>query len=143
MSSPSALNARASVLVQVSIFATLFAGALTSVGCASAVEGSDEEIVADESEEALTGKACGGRLGDTCAPREYCRYTAAAICGRADATGRCTRKPTQCPPSRTAVCGCDGRTHASACTAHSRGVSVLSQGACAPVCDPSVFEKVV
>ena len=131
-----------SSFVQASIFATLFAGALTTVGCASAVEGSDEEVVADESEEALSGKACGGRLGDTCAPREYCRYTAAAICGRADATGRCTRKPTQCSASRRPVCGCDGRTYANACTAHSRGTSELSQGACAPACDPSVFEKV-
>lgn len=130
--------------VKFSIFsALLVGGALSALGCASSVEGADEEIVADESEEALVGKACGGRLGDTCAPREYCRYTAAAICGRADANGRCTRKPTQCPPSRATVCGCDGRTYANACIAHSRGVSVSTQGACDPACDPSVFEKVV
>lgn len=127
---------------KLSFFATLLASSVFSIGCASAVDAPGEDV-ADESEEALSGATCGGRGGKACGAGEYCRFAESAQCGRADQSGRCARLPKSCPSARAAVCGCDGVTYRNACVAHSGGVSVSSQGACAPVCDPTVFGKVI
>ncbi len=124
--------------------AAVVVGGALAVGCSS--EAGDPEAdddISDEAADALVSKACGARLGDTCGKGEYCRFSMNAICGRADQTGRCTRLPKSCPSAKATVCGCDGRTFRNACRAHAAGTSVLSQGACAPVCDPALFEKVV
>jgi Kazal-type serine protease inhibitor domain len=123
---------------------TVFAfGSVTvaALGCASAPNTtSDENPSAGEdgddlgaSEDALTGKACGGRRGNTCGAREYCNFSLNAICGRADAQGVCAKKPNSCTSKRSPVCGCDGVTYRNACTARANGHALLSRGACPTV----------
>jgi hypothetical protein len=79
---------------------------------------------------AATGKACGARLGNTCASTEYCKFSPEAICGRADATGTCTAIPMSCTKELVEVCGCNGVTYSNACVAASAGVSVDFVGRC-------------
>jgi hypothetical protein len=76
---------------------------------------------------------CGARAGDTCATDEYCYYTPAALCGRADATGTCTKIPedSACITVSDPVCGCDGITYGNACEAKRAGASVDHTGECA------------
>ena len=81
-----------------------------------------------------TGQTCGGRTveGQRGCPEDfYCAYSEGAICGRADATGTCQRRPGGCIALYDPVCGCDGQTYGNACTAASAGVSVDHDGECA------------
>lgn len=75
-------------------------------------------------------RACGARLGDTCAEGEYCDFTLEAQCGHADATGTCQPIPEICTREYRPTCGCDGNTYSNPCTARANGVSVLHDGAC-------------
>jgi hypothetical protein len=76
------------------------------------------------------GSRCGTRgVTKDCAPGSYCAYQSA--CGATDAGGTCTKRPTICTKILAPVCGCDGKTYASACTAASAGVSVARKGDCA------------
>jgi hypothetical protein len=78
------------------------------------------------------GKGCGSRgLPYTCNSGQFCSYTPTAICGWADAAGKCAYKPEACIKIYQPVCGCDGQTHGNSCMAASAGTSVASQGACA------------
>lgn len=78
------------------------------------------------------GKTCGGRGGGTCAGDEYCNYKPAAMCGRADATGTCTKiLEGGCTADFNPVCGCNGMTYGNACEAGIAGVSVDHTGECA------------
>lgn len=116
-----------------SVLAILFSAATAVSGCASDVnEGAGTEDGLGATEDELVGAACGGRRGNTCAANEYCKYPRAAICGRADGQGVCARKPSACYSKKAPVCGCDGATYRNACIAHRSGVSVLSDGPCAP-----------
>lgn len=79
----------------------------------------------------VEGKTCGTRgVPGECAPGLYCAFR--ANCGHADEGGVCTKKPQMCTRIYAPVCGCDGKTHGSACTAASAGVSIAAQGECTP-----------
>jgi hypothetical protein len=76
------------------------------------------------------GRACGSRGLPPCAADEYCDFPDDG-CGAADRPGTCVRRPTACTREYMPVCGCDGRTHATACVAASAGVDVAQPGPCA------------
>jgi hypothetical protein len=76
------------------------------------------------------GGDCGGLLGLACPADQFCSYQPGDLCGAADATGTCEDKPDACDAIYDPVCGCDGKTYDSACTAEMAGVSVAEDGPC-------------
>jgi hypothetical protein len=83
---------------------------------------------------AKVGESCGGfRVGPApvCGEGLFCNYEIGAICGRADASGRCAQRPDACTYEYAPVCGCDDKTYPNACIAAQNGMSVLRDGACA------------
>ncbi len=75
--------------------------------------------------------ACGGFLGSTCGPSEWCDYTDSTTpCGFADGSGLCQPRPVACPRIYTPVCGCDGNTYENECVAHLNGQDIQSRGTC-------------
>ncbi|HVY27240.1 MAG TPA: Kazal-type serine protease inhibitor domain-containing protein [Polyangiaceae bacterium] len=88
--------------------------------------------VASQGECGGNSSSCGGRGGGTCAADEYCFYEPADMCGRADATGTCTKIPKgqACDAIYAPVCGCDGKTYSSDCVATTSGVSIDHDGEC-------------
>ncbi len=75
-------------------------------------------------------KACGARAGNTCADDEYCAYEPGQICGWADATATCKKKPEACTLQIDTVCGCDGKNYANACAAAVAGTGVMAKREC-------------
>ena len=65
--------------------------------------------------------ACGARLGDTCAPTEYCDFPEDQ-CGAADRPGICVERPAACLLIIDPVCGCDGARYNNRCEAAVVGV---------------------
>jgi len=72
------------------------------------------------------GEPCGEEV-DGCRDEERCDLGPA--CG-ADGGERCVPRPADCRTDREPVCGCDGRTYANECIAHTRGASVAALGRC-------------
>jgi Kazal-type serine protease inhibitor-like protein len=81
---------------------------------------------------AVVGSECGGLRGAQCGVGQFCDFAPEAACGAADQTGTCQPTPELCTTQFDPVCGCDGQTHGNACSAHLAGVSVASEGECAP-----------
>jgi hypothetical protein len=80
-----------------------------------------------------------GRVGDSCGSRglptrcesgAFCKHEREAQCGRFDAAGVCTAKPSACILLYKPVCGCDAKTYDNECSAWSAGVSVDHDGVC-------------
>ncbi len=74
--------------------------------------------------------SCGARAGNTCADSEYCAYAEGQLCGAADASATCEPRPVGCPTILSPVCGCDGKSYASACMAAVAGTGVNQSGDC-------------
>ena len=113
----------------------------TSLGCSSTptaagpdasspVEVADPEPEPSEPEEGSADKVCGARAGDTCAADEYCAYEPSEMCGWADATSVCKKKPEMCTMDHDPVCGCDQKVYSNACAAAAAGTGVLKKGDC-------------
>jgi len=80
--------------------------------------------------EGPTAAVCGGLKGIACAKGEYCNYPLETKCGSGDQTGTCAKLPDACDAIYDPVCGCDGATYSSACSASLKGISVLYRGTC-------------
>ena len=76
------------------------------------------------------GGMCGGFAGFQCQDGLSCQMQPGQCRTVADASGVCRKKPQMCTMIYAPVCGCDGKTYASACTAAAKGVSVATQGEC-------------
>jgi len=77
---------------------------------------------------------CGGIAGFACGAGQFCQFDSSASCGAADQTGVCVAPPQVCDAVYDPVCGCDGSTHANACSAAFAGTSVAKRGACGLAC---------
>ena len=71
---------------------------------------------------------CGGGGEFICPSGMYCDL--GDNCGGIDRKGTCRPFVHDCQPVEEPVCGCDGKTHQSACYANGSGVTVNYKGAC-------------
>ena len=75
---------------------------------------------------------------DDCPATHHCLIAVGAACDAAGlAMGVCTPKPTSCPMDAEPVCGCNGQTYVSACSAALLGQDLRTVEACPDACDPS------
>jgi hypothetical protein len=109
-------------------------GGATSPDSASVSGSATTTVSVNPGDAAATAGACGTRGGVQCHKDEYCKLDAS--CGATDRGGACTAKPQICTAIYAPVCGCDGNTYASDCTAAAAGVSVAQKGECGATKEP-------
>ncbi len=82
---------------------------------------------------AMCDQMCVIEKKGSCKPGLYCNAYSANKVGICTGLGVCMLlgKPKICPIGGTTVCGCDGKTYASACHANQVGINVMTSSACA------------
>lgn len=104
--------------------------AIAAFAAAISAAGAEENAVIALGQANETPKICGGIAGFQCPQGQWCDYPEGAFCGFADASGECKTIPEVCVQIYSPVCGCDGKTYASACEANAAGVDAREPGEC-------------
>jgi hypothetical protein len=78
----------------------------------------------------LSGTVCGGLRGAQCSSLEWCDF--GGNCGVADQSGVCQTRDATGFDCATPVCGCNGQTYSSACSAHQAGEDTMATPTCIP-----------
>jgi len=73
---------------------------------------------------------CSTTDATSCASTEFCNSEPDEDCGTQGKGGMCEPRPESCVTTNNAVCGCDGRSYRSPCSAHADGISIKSTGRC-------------
>ena len=86
---------------------------------------------ADRAGTAESGKVCGGIAGLQCDLGEWCDFPG-ETCGAGNQQGQCQQPQGGVICAQIVVCGCDGKTYQTACSAHLNGVDTVSNLSCIP-----------
>lgn len=98
--------------------------------CPSFCQAQAEPLDVPDAAPGTAGALCGSRGIPGCNEGLACIRPESALCGEADAPGRCQVPPQVCTREYNPVCGCDGQTYGTECMAHAAGVSVRRRGEC-------------
>lgn len=107
-------------------------GTVSEPGADAATDGASDAATNDAATDTGDPNACGGKSGRVCAVDLWCSYPEGTCLGP-DAIGTCRKRealPCVAPKPGDEVCGCDGKTYQSSCTATSAGMSIARAGTC-------------